>query len=56
MLEIDQEIFLPTTWKILEKSKYKIIGQLVFDFQTDDNLTSFGLRIFTYSDHEIIWN
>ena len=56
MLEVDDDISLPSKWKVLEKSKYKLIGQLIFDIESVEQLSAFGLRIFTYSDHEIIWN
>ena len=39
-----------------KKSKYKLIGQLIFTLNESKNLTAFGLKIFTYSDHEIYWD
>ena len=56
MLEIDEDFSLPTEWNVLEKSKYKLIGQLIFTLNESKNLTAFGLKIFTYSDHEIYWD
>ena len=56
MLEIDEDFSLPTEWKVLEKTKYKLIGQLIFTLNESRKLTKFGLKIFTYSDHEIYWD
>ena len=55
MLEINEEFALPVDWHVIEKSKYKIIGQLIFKIN-ESSLKNFGLKIFTYSDHEIIWD
>ena len=55
MLEIKDDFSLPIEWNILEKTKYKVIGQLVFKLNSEP-LNNFGLKIFTYSDHEIAWD
>lgn len=56
MIEINNEIMLPKSWKVMEQSNYKTIGQLIFNLEKDLSLSQFILRIFTFSDHEVIWN
>ena len=56
MLELNEDLSLPSSWKVLERSNYKIIGQLSFSVSSDVSIHPFTLRIFTYSDHEISWN
>ena len=55
MLEVKDDFSLPVEWHILEKTKYKVIGQLIFKLNSEP-LGNFGLKIFTYSDHEIAWD
>lgn len=56
MIEINDEFMLPKSWKVMDQTNYKVIGQLIFDIKNDVSLNQFILRIFTFSDHEVIWN
>ena len=56
MIEINDEFMLPKSWKVMDQTNYNIIGQLIFDINNDVSLNQFILRIFTFSDHEVIWN
>ena len=56
MLEINNDIIIADNWDILDRSKYKVIGQLIFNINQQKNTNAFGLKIFTFSDHEINWD
>ncbi|MGC6366442.1 MAG: hypothetical protein ACON35_00420 [Candidatus Marinamargulisbacteria bacterium] len=56
MLEVGDMVLLPDAFVVLEKSNHKLVGQYLFqpkEFQPNQN---WAIRLFTYSDHEIIWN
>jgi hypothetical protein len=56
VIEINDEFMWPTSWRVIDQTNYKIIGQLIFNIESGLSLNEFVLRIFTFSDHEIIWD
>ena len=56
VIEINDEFMLPTSWRVIDQTNDKIIGQLIFNIESGVTLNTFALRIFTFSDHEIIWD
>jgi hypothetical protein len=56
VLEVNAELIPPNEWRLLEKSKYKLIGQYTFDISSVDQITPFSIKLFSFSDHEIYWD
>ena len=56
MLEVGEMIVLPDDFVVLEKSNHKLVGQYSFKPKTFQPNQPWAIKLFTYSDHEIIWN
>ena len=54
LLETKTAIISPSKWHLTNTSNHNISGQLVFN--VPHVLHAFSIKIFTFSDHEIIWD
>ncbi|MEK9726512.1 MAG: hypothetical protein VW397_00240 [Candidatus Margulisiibacteriota bacterium] len=56
MVEFNNELYKAIEYKIIEKSKHKLIANIIFNPTNFQSTQPFGIRLFTYSDNEINWN
>ena len=56
MLEFNDAFIRPTDFIILEKSSHKLIGQLIFNATNFKPSDQWGIKVFAFSDHEVLWN
>ena len=55
-LEIEEHIFQPIDFKVIEKTNHKLIGHLVFEINKLKKNQPFGIKVFTFSENEVNWN
>ena len=56
MLEFEDSIIRPSEFTVIEKSNHKLVGQLIFNATDFVPSNQWAIKLFTFSDHEVLWN